>query len=240
MYHWPRDQYLNIWVGKIDVCGYANFPTDEEHEGVFVEYNCIWGGLLAHEIGHYFSLYHTFDGLQDANGCPYNNNCLADGDKVCDTPPHNIDSCTTMTCSVSGDFQNVRKNYMSYCGASLWSRFTVGQKERVRAALYGDYRWSLVSSPALLPINTALEVGIDSVLNNLSEPICNGNFFPKVKIRNSGTSTITNLKITTYLDNLLLNTTNINANLTNNSFAVYTLNSIDLSSSGTHNLKFVI
>ena len=37
--------------------------------------------ILAHELGHYLGLLHTFSG-----GCK-NDDCLKDGDRVCDTPP---------------------------------------------------------------------------------------------------------------------------------------------------------
>jgi gliding motility-associated-like protein len=50
--------------------------------------------LVAHEIGHCLNLAHTF-GLK-GKGC-INNNCLIDGDGICDTPPDNKQS--TADCS---------------------------------------------------------------------------------------------------------------------------------------------
>ncbi|MBL0080206.1 MAG: hypothetical protein IPP53_14190 [Bacteroidetes bacterium] len=98
---------------------------------------------------------------------------------------------------------------MSYCGTR--TRFTQGQKDRVRETIFNNYT-SLIYSTALMPVTTPLEVGIVSIENNLDEPICN-NFIPKIKTKNSGTTTITNLKIASYVDGVLNNITNINSNL---------------------------
>ena len=66
---------------RLQVGGYATMPpgggaTDGIVVGGF-------GKVLAHEMGHYLGLYHTFEG-----GC-YNADCLTSGDRVCDTPPDN-------------------------------------------------------------------------------------------------------------------------------------------------------
>ena len=50
---------------------------------------------LIHEMGHYLGLLHTFNG-----GCK-NDNCLIDGDKVCDTPPDGVN----IAISCSGSFK---------------------------------------------------------------------------------------------------------------------------------------
>ncbi|MBK9758967.1 MAG: hypothetical protein IPO90_03075 [Flavobacteriales bacterium] len=44
--------------------------------------------VLAHELGHAFNLYHTFEGDVNGTACPPNSNCGTDGDQVCDIPPH--------------------------------------------------------------------------------------------------------------------------------------------------------
>jgi len=91
---WDPSHYINIWlvIGiegeayadficgswyRLGVGGYATLPPGSGAlDGIVVTG---FGALLAHEMGHYLGLYHTFEG-----GC-VNNNCLTDGDKVCDT-----------------------------------------------------------------------------------------------------------------------------------------------------------
>jgi hypothetical protein len=241
---WDRSKYINIWVVDLrDACGYASLGIAYSF---FMNYNCMdYNSVtLAHEMAHAFSVHHTFagdgsrGGLDPSTQCPPNNDCLLDGDWVCDTPPHKKNECSSTSCTSSGILDNSFKNYMSYCGTR--TRFTQGQKDRVRTTLYSDNFWCLVMSDALIPVNTLpLEVGIVSIENNLVEPVCN-NFVTRVKIKNSGTTTITNLKIATYVDGVLNNITNINSNLLRNTSDIYNLNSINFNSFGQQNLNFVI
>jgi hypothetical protein len=103
---WDPTKYLNIWlVAEISsqsmgsgVAGYAYFPSShgQPEDGIVNEAR--WFGsnphnskIHVHEAGHYLGLYHTFQG-----GCT-NNNCLTDGDHVCDTPPDNSTAATICT-----------------------------------------------------------------------------------------------------------------------------------------------
>ncbi len=102
---WPVSDYYNIWVvHKIprDDCsqvwgGYANYPYGGPHDGAVMRasgmsYNSL---TLAHELGHGFNLQHTFNGDGGDQYCPDNTDCLQDGDRVCDTPPHMQSDCWT-------------------------------------------------------------------------------------------------------------------------------------------------
>ena len=43
--------------------------------------------VLAHEMGHFWGLYHTFEEQQFGKGDFTEENCSLLGDKICDTPP---------------------------------------------------------------------------------------------------------------------------------------------------------
>nr|WP_294859991.1 M43 family zinc metalloprotease [uncultured Fluviicola sp.] len=150
---WNPLLYLNVWtVGNIaadpfqnpsGVGGYGTFPGGMvETDGIVGRYNffALNSSLLAHEVGHYLNLQHTF-----SNGC-INFNCMLNGDYVCDTPPDNSNdnfTCQGNSCSTemsdtsgfnpfSGDMQDL-PNYMDYTSCPL--SFTQGQTDRMEAAL---------------------------------------------------------------------------------------------------------
>ncbi len=150
---WNPLLYLNVWtVGNIatnpfenpwGVGGYGSFPgTPAEVDGIVGRYTAFASNstLLAHEVGHYLNLYHTF-----TNSCT-NFNCLLNGDYVCDTPPDmsndynqcQVNSCATEMSDTSGfnpftgDVVEL-PNYMDYTACPL--SFTQGQVDRMNAAL---------------------------------------------------------------------------------------------------------
>ena len=167
--NWSPQDYVNVYVvGEIcrlstgcGTAGYANYPGGHGRptDGIVVEARWLTGGeaqaaLMAHEIGHYLGLRHTFDG-----GCA-NDDCLTDGDRVCDTPPDNsrvtvpcsgsVNSCTTDTDSgFATDQDDMFINYMDYGYWRCYSAFTQGQSDRMQFFL-GGVRRSLTESPGCL------------------------------------------------------------------------------------------
>ncbi len=129
---------INVYyVGDIinpEIAGYAYFPGGPD---VIVVRKGAGSGVLAHEMGHFFGLYHTFEtsyGLELANG----SNCSSTGDLVCDTPADNngsfnLDECeyTDMATDANGQpYTPYLSNIMAYYGG-CGCKFTVGQYNRM-------------------------------------------------------------------------------------------------------------
>ncbi len=150
---WDPSLYYNIWVvNKIDswdgysagggVVGYAYFPggTPALDGTIIMEaFNVAGENTLPHELGHAFSLYHTFQG-----GCN-TGNCTSTGDRVCDTDPHaQASGCPTGTNPCTGtSWEPVVRNIMNYSNCP--DRFTQGQSDRAVASLLSS-RSGLVTS----------------------------------------------------------------------------------------------
>ncbi len=148
---WDPTQYINIWLVReicstgygCGVAGYAYFPSSHGNpeDGIMMEAEYFGSsqgasGVQIHEMGHYLGLYHTFQGA-----C-FNNDCLADGDRVCDTPPDQstaavpcgatANSCSTDTNSgLPTDQNDLIEAYMDYGDFNCWSVFTQGQTDRM-------------------------------------------------------------------------------------------------------------
>lgn len=153
---WPVLEYYNIWVVH-SVCngslgGYASYPSWYEYDGTVISASNMTNEsyALSHEVGHGLYLFHTFEG-GSGNMCPVDTNCLTNGDRVCDTPPHKQGDCDTVNpCDTSGIWENSRYNYMSYCGHDeVLGRFSQDQKDRMLATLVTAPRKFLLESPAL-------------------------------------------------------------------------------------------
>ncbi len=191
---WNPQQYINIWLVRgisstavgPSVGGYAYLPAAHglPYDGLVLEAAGLGStpaqvSNLAHEMGHYLGLYHTFDG-----GCA-NANCLTAGDRVCDTPPDRatgagcpFNSCSTDANDTSPnnpfttDVDDFGWNFMDYSPQTCYSGFTAGQGLRMHLAVE-DARKSLLTSKACLepcpvPISAAFGVSSSSIVAGAS------------------------------------------------------------------------
>jgi hypothetical protein len=177
---WPVSDYYNIWVVS-EICngsfvGYASYPVGGLYDGLVIVSTSMTSnsGTLPHEVGHGFFLYHTFNGDGGNVSCPVDTNCIINGDRVCDTPPHKQGDCNTSNpCTLAGVWDNSRYNYMSYC--PLVNRFTQGQKDRIKAISIIAPRASLLNSVGCgtVGINEISSNNILSIFPNPAQSIIN-------------------------------------------------------------------
>jgi gliding motility-associated-like protein len=241
---WPQSQYYNVWVvssiGSGGIGGFAYFPNGGPLDGTVILASGMTSGstTLTHELGHGFNLFHTFQGDNDGANCPPDNDCIMDGDRVCDTPPHKVGDCgISNPCSGGGDWDNSRRNIMSYCGGT--TRLTSGQGVRVNAAAYGTARLPLFRSEGCIPADQALETGILRIISPDNQPLCEDTFTPRIEVKNYGTATITALSIEAWVDGALYNTTSWTGSIPTNTTREITLEPITVGLGG-HDIDYRI
>ena len=125
--------YVTSIINEPPAAGYAYFPGGPD---VIVLEKGSGPLVLAHEMGHFFGLYHTFEtelGTEFVNG----SNCATTGDLVCDTPADNngpVDGCqyNAYIPDANGDpYIPHINNIMSYYPADCTIQFTSGQYNRM-------------------------------------------------------------------------------------------------------------
>ncbi|NJB86020.1 hypothetical protein GGR26_001788 [Lewinella marina] len=147
----PR-QALNIWICEIGggILGYAQFPGGAEAtDGVVLDYRYVGttgtatapfnlGRTATHEVGHWLNLRHIWgDG-----GC--NVDDFVEDTPLAGGPNYTGGACTypgPNSCSPRGkkgsteDLPDMFQNYMDYSDDGCMNLFTIGQKDRMWAAV---------------------------------------------------------------------------------------------------------
>lgn len=194
-----NDGYLNIFIvngingavgGTGGVQGYSKIPGSNSGEststGVVVRSSKLTGMMntLAHEVGHWLGLYHTFGQTNSMPFCPSQSNCLTQLDKVCDTAPDSDGGGCSSFCPGA----NVR-NIMSY--HSCRTMFTQGQSDRMWThGIDYAYPW-LLNTINWLPFNDYdLRVSANAVQER-----CIDSFTDKIRVDNLGSLSVTGFTV---------------------------------------------
>lgn len=191
----PDSNYISIWVvrsicpDRIPLCDISGLATGE---GIIVESatltNCMGVKVAVHEMGHYFGLAHTFE-----KGCA-NNDCLVDGDGVCDTPPVDDFSIDSYDCAAGNpgiknsctsdvnasdpnnpfttDQQDLQNNYMDYSPEDCRVTFTEGQRTKMIFNLTNG-RYTLLVSPGCIDTTSDPIIINDTNYIFIPPPVCN-------------------------------------------------------------------
>jgi len=184
---------INVYITKkaAGYCGYFS-PT---YDGIVVIKSCIETGdnTLAHEVGHYFSLPHTFLGWENGKTPPSHqqelvdgSNCAITGDYFCDTRADYVSK--RWNCPYNGkplfDPNGDKMNpdgsfFMSYSNDVCANRFSPEQGEAMIGNVFQMRPYLLESSPSgiarmdenllLYPTSSAIPVPFEHVLLSWSE-----------------------------------------------------------------------
>lgn len=177
---WDPASYYNVYVvNKIDsndltkrggIAGFAYFPGFPTVDAMYVVATQARTGstTVAHEFGHAYSLYHTFEGDGGGGVCPSpETDCTTQNDMVCDTephkrssswgsvspfvwcPPNDVNPCTGKS------YNNVQHNIMDYTQCPP-DRFTKGQRDRVLNVISGTRSGFKTSAGLLAPSGTVI------------------------------------------------------------------------------------
>lgn len=127
------------------LCGLSSFTFDPV-QGIIMASPCAGTpsnkSTFAHEVGHFFDLFHTHE-VMFGSECPSGTNCTTAGDLVCDTPAdpelndENVTGCSynEILRLCLSFYHPDPTNLMSFAPESCRMTFTPGQAERMWATL---------------------------------------------------------------------------------------------------------
>lgn len=179
MNQYNRPRVCNIYMvpNLTGLCGYTYFPNQgpaQGRGGIVLKNGCSLPGNSdpTHEMGHYFSLLHTFQDWNTANAEFVNgSNCATKGDHFCDTRADWQDF--RWNCPYTGSRQDPNGDYympdsslyMGYSNAPCPSRFSAQQQAAIIYSRINDRPYldsiSAPSYPALTAANLLLPVDGD-------------------------------------------------------------------------------
>lgn len=127
------------------LCGYAYYPGGPET--IVMANGCATNGsTLAHEMGHFFGLFHTHGNSNtpgSTNELVNGSNCDSSGDYVCDTPADPVlsSSLVSSSCNYTGNATDANNdtyvpdpnNIMSYSRKSCRTLFSDEQYARINS-----------------------------------------------------------------------------------------------------------
>jgi len=219
---WDPTQYCNMWsvrFGGADAgtLGYAQFPNNSglsglganngaaNTDGVVGSFSSFGssdiypagtyaapydkGRTMTHEVGHWLGLRHIWgDG-----GCTVDDFCA-------DTPTSDAANYGCPGGHTSCGTTDMIENYMDYTDDDCMNIFTNDQKTRIQTVMsVCPRRMELASSTACTP-PVADDAGISAV-SNPNGDYCNvTSFDPVVTLQNFGSSTLTSVTISYYID----------------------------------------
>lgn len=203
----PTERYINIYIFDAiipsTVAGFAYLPSahGENYDGIYIREDALFSETLTHEMGHYLGLHHVFGicnpddinslNVPDPTNPPYNytnpcscnnDNCLFNGDMICDTPPSMLDklTCVSNSChtdsspSVSdgthpdSDVDDDKQNFMDY--SNCRNHFTDGQFLKMQFTVDPEFgiRKSLLQTQACssCPDMSGCSITIEPLNNN--------------------------------------------------------------------------
>ncbi len=150
---WPSGNCINIWIVHniastpgTQILGYATFPgTASNVDGIVMTSDIVGAqsesGVITHEMGHFFNLYHTFHET-NATDCLNLGDCHTQGDKICQTRAHTrivsapCNESQFTSCDPSYNLPYlVYQNHMNYSQNSCRDEFVPDQALRVRSSL---------------------------------------------------------------------------------------------------------
>lgn len=126
------------WAGRADAVLSKDFVIHKDYAIT---------GVVSHEMGHCLNLYHTHE-LQFGQELPNGSNCETTGDLICDTPAdpnltnyqHLLQNClfpnNSITTPNNVTYYPDTKNLMSYTTPDCMLRFSDGQVERMKDAMF--------------------------------------------------------------------------------------------------------